>query len=130
LPATASVFDVPPTTTASATGHPGRARRACEALRSTGLEARARSAPRELTRRVCSSAANAASYAAGPQDRAPQGSRSAAKTASPKRWALPGCPVAAPLPAKRKFSDRNGPQAARCSTPLDPMRMTHSATGH
>ena len=115
LPATQSVFDAPPATTGSPPGHPGRARRACEALRSTGLVARARSALRHLTRRVCPSAvseANEASYAAGPQDRAPQGSRSEAKTASPARRALPGCPVAAPLPARRKFIDSGGATAA------------------
>jgi len=112
LPASTSVFDVAYATTVSATGHPGGDQRASEALRSTGLGARARSAPRELTRRVCSSAvsaANVASYAAGPQDRAPQGSRSVAKTASAKRWALPGCPVAAQGPAILKFDDRIGP---------------------
>ena len=114
LPATGSVCEVPHTTTGPATRHPGRAQRACEALRSTGFVARARSALRELTRCVCSttvSAANGGSYATGPQARAPQGRRSAAKTASPARWALPGWLVAAPLPTKRKLNDRNGPRA-------------------
>ena len=90
------------------------ARRGLQGLRSTGLVARARTrALRELTRRVCSSAvsaANVASYAAGPQARAPQGSRSEAKTASPARWALPGCLVATPRSAKRNFNDLNEPQ--------------------
>ena len=105
LPATGSVCDAPPTTTASATGQPGSARRACEAPSSTGCGARARSAPRDLTRRACSSAANAvsaASCATGPRTRAAQGSRSAAKTASAARRALSGCPVAAPLPTENK----------------------------
>ena len=54
LPATGLVCDVPHATTGSATGQPGRARRACEAPSSTGFGARARSALRELTRRDCS----------------------------------------------------------------------------
>ena len=116
LQATGSVCDAAHATTGPATRRPGRARRACEALRSAGLVARARTrALRELTRRVCPSAvseANVASYAAGPQGRAPQRSRSVAKTASPARWALPGCLVAAPLPTKRKFNDRKGTRAA------------------
>ena len=106
LPATVSVFDVPPATTGPATGHPGRDQRASEAPSSTGFGARARSALRDLTRRACSttvSAANGGSCATGPRTRAAQGSRSAAKTASAKRWALPGCPVAAPPPAKRNI---------------------------
>ena len=67
-----------------------------------------------LTRCVCSttvSAANGGSYATGPRARAAQGSRSEAKTASPARWALPGCLVAAPRPTMRKFKDRTGPIA-------------------
>jgi len=129
LPATGSVCRAAHAAPGSATRHPGRAQRACEALRSTGLLARARTrALRELTRRVCSSAvsaANVASYAAGPPStgsgrsvpstssgaRAPQGSRSEAKTASPVRWARPGCLVAAQLPAKRRPNGSNGPKA-------------------
>ena len=112
LPATGSVFEVPPTTTGSATGHPGRVQRACEAPSSAGFGARARSALRELTRRACSttvSAANGGSCATGPRARAAQGSRSEAKTASPARWALPGWPVAAPLQAKRQSNGSDGP---------------------
>ena len=115
LQATGSLFEVAHATSGSATGQPGSARRACEAPSSTGFGARARSAPRELTRRACSSAANAvstASCATGPRTRAAQGSPSAAKTASAERRALPGCHVAAPLPAERKFNDGKGPQAA------------------
>ena len=131
LRVTVSACAAPHATTVSATGHPGSAQRASEALRSTGLVARARSAPRRLTRRVCLSAvsaANGASYAAGPLDRAPQGSRSEAKTASAARCALPGCPVAAPLSAKRKFSGRNVPKADRRSmrvscTAVDALRQ-------
>ena len=112
LRATASVFVETHTTTCPATRHPGRAQRACEAPSSAGFGARARSALRALTRCVCSttvSAANGGSYATGPRARAAQGSRSAAKTASPARWALPGCLVAAPLSTKRNVKDRNGP---------------------
>ena len=131
LRATASVCDAMHATNGSATRHPGRAQRACEALRSTGLVARARSAPRELTRRVCLSAvsaANVASYAAGLQDRAPQGSRSEAKTASPKRWALPGCLVAVPLSASREYNDRDGPKAdIRRAQALHGSQAAHSA---
>ena len=53
---------------------------------------RARSALRLLTRRSCLNAANevsAVSFATGPRDRASQGSRSEAQTASPKRCGLP-----------------------------------------
>ena len=110
--AAASVFDAARATPVSATGHPGRDQRACEAPSSAGFGARARSAPREVTRRACSttvSAANGGSCATGPRARAAQGSRSAAKTASPACWALPGCPVAAPMPAKREFNVSNGP---------------------
>ena len=124
LPATGSVFELAPTATASATGYPGRAQRACEAPSSAGFGARARSALRALTRRACSRAANAvsvASCATGPRARAAQGSRSEAKTASPKRWALSGCPVVAPLPANWVFNDSKGSQAASCM----PARLTH-----
>ena len=114
LPATVVAFEVAHDMSGSATGQPGSARRACEAPSSTGGAVRARSAPRALTRRACPSAANAvsaASCATGPRTRAAQGSRSAAKTASAARHALPDCPVAAPLPARRKLSDSSGPQA-------------------
>ena len=96
LPAAASVRDQSPATAACATGHPGSAKRACEAPSSTGFGARARSALRQLTRCVCPtavSAANGGSCATGPRTRAAQGSRSAAKTTSPERCALPGRPV-------------------------------------
>ena len=115
LPATEVVSDTAHTTTVSATRHSGRARRACEAPSSAGFGARARSALRALTRCVCSttvSAANGGSYATGPRARAAQGSRSEAKTASPARWALPGCLVAALLPTMWNANDRNGPEAA------------------
>ena len=104
LPAAWRVFDEARAANASATGHPGGAQRACEAPSSTGFGARARSALRELTRRACSttvSAAHGGSCATGPRTRAAQGSLSAAKTASPERWASPGWPVAAPRPAMR-----------------------------
>ena len=127
LRATGSVCRATHATNASATRHPGRAQRACEAPSSAGFGARARSALRALTRCVCPttvSAANGGSYATGPPStgsgrsvpstssgaRAAQGSRSAAKTASPARWALPGCPVAAPTSAKREFKGSNCPR--------------------
>ncbi len=140
LPAVWRVFDEPPATMAAVTEHPGSAQRACEAPSSTGCGARARSALRGLTRRACSttvSAANGGSCATGPRTRAGeprtqtvqwtacawraagplarrglpgQGSLSAAKTASPERCALPGCPVAAPRPAdERLFKGHSGP---------------------
>ena len=46
---------------------------------------------RNLTRRICQSAANVASYATGPRDRAAQGSLSAAKAAASKRCRRPAC---------------------------------------
>ena len=119
-PATRTVFEVAYAPSGTATGQPGSARRACEAPSSTGFGARARSAHRDLTRRACPSAANAvstASCATGPRTRAAQGSRSAAKTASAARRALPGCPVAAPPPAEREIDDGNEPQAGDRSAP-------------
>ena len=73
---------------AQAKGRRDGLRRACAAPRSTGLEARARSALRQPSRRGCLNAAaegREVSSAAGPRDRAPQGSRSEARTAAPKR---------------------------------------------
>ena len=130
LPATGRVFDEARAAKASATGHPGRARRACEAPSSTGFGARARSALRELTRRACSttvSAANEGSCATGPRTRAAQGSRSAAKTASHARRALPGCPVAAPLQASRKFDDSHRPQPSFCTAAFHASRVSQRA---
>ena len=116
LPARRAVFHVPHATTVSATGQPGRAQRACEALSSTGLEARACThALRELTRRDCLttvSAANGGSFATGPRTRAAQGSRSEAKTAEVVRWARPGCPVAAQLPRRQGFEGSKRPNSA------------------
>ena len=133
LPATGRVFDEARAAKASATGHPGGAQRACEAPSSTGFGARARSALRELTRRACSttvSVANEGSCATGPRTRAAQGSRSAAKTASPARRALPGCPVAAPLQAKRKFDDSHRPQPSFCTAAFHAPRVARSAMDH
>ena len=130
LPATAAVLGVPHATNVSAMGHPGRDQRACEAPSSAGFGARAHSALRELTRRACSttvSAANGGSCATGPRARAAQGSRSEAKTASPKRWALPGWPVAAPLRAMRTSNVRNGPQAALCTAAFHPSPVARGA---
>ena len=65
----------------------------------------ARSASWHLTRCACSSAAPAqrarSELRAGPQDRAPQGSRRAAPTAAPKRHGLPGRAFA-PLDSKEQ----------------------------
>jgi hypothetical protein len=69
---------------------------------------RARSAHQLLTRRVClsrESAANGASSATWPRDRASQGSRSEAKTAPAKRGSLPGRAFAAP--ARHAACDRH-----------------------
>jgi hypothetical protein len=82
----------------AAKGCPGGARRACEAPSSTGFMARARSAPRDPTWRICLSAANevsAASYAPGhgPEQRRAVGAP--AETASVARRAPPGHPFAA-----------------------------------
>ena len=66
-----------------------------EKRRARGL---ARSANRHLTRRNCLSAvsaANEASFATGPRDRASQGSRSEAETATAARCGLPGRAFAA-----------------------------------
>jgi hypothetical protein len=110
--------------------------RACEATRSTGLAARARSALRALTRCTClttASAASGGSCATGPRARAPQCSRSEAKTASPKRPA-----AAQARPCLRGPSNTcwptmkvgNGPQVALRATASRPLRVAHSATGH
>jgi len=84
----------PRTTTGSAKARPGRGQRACVALRSTGLAARARSVLRALTRRNCltkESAASGGSFSTGPQDRAPQGSRCIHR---PPQWRAGPCPGA------------------------------------
>ena len=160
LPATAGVFDGAHATNACATGHPGGAQRACEAPSSTGCGARARSALRQLTRCVCPttvSAANGGSCATGPRARAGeprtqmvqwtvcawraagplarrglqgQGSRSAAKTASPERCAPPGCPVAAPLQSKRKFDDSRRPRSSFCTAAFHAPRVARGAMDH
>ncbi len=72
---------------ASAKARPGRWQRACGAPRSTGLVARARGAPRQLT---CRTLSERSELCDGPQGRAPQGSRCAAPTAPPKRCRPPG----------------------------------------
>ena len=150
--ATAGVFVVCHPTVVSTTRHPGSAGRACEAepghKQSSGLfvpgegpglcarrglqgtssarfGARARSALRQLTRCVCLttvSAANGGSYATGPRTRAAQGSRSAAKTASVARPALPGCRVAAPRPPAWEWVVSNGPR-----TDSQGMRAFHTS---
>jgi hypothetical protein len=66
--------------------------RACGSPRSAGCEARARSALRPHARGSCLSAASegrAASFAAGPCTRAPQGSRPCGPTDTPKRRSPP-----------------------------------------
>ena len=74
----------------------------------------ARSANRELTRCACLSevnAVNAASCATGPQDRASQGSRSAAKAATVKRCGPPAQAFAAPHVTRTRdfvMQERNG----------------------
>src|SRR5664280_1907822 len=85
-------------TGAGAKARSGRSRSASGAPRSAGLAARARSTHPPLTRRRClsgESAANAASSATGPRDRASQGSRRTAPTAPAKRSGLPGRDFAA-----------------------------------
>ena len=86
----------PPLSTAK--GCPGGARRACEAPRSAGFMARARSAPRGHFWRILSERSERSERSelcAGPWTRAPQGSRRAAPTASVARRAPPGQPFAA-----------------------------------
>ena len=86
------------TTVGSAKPRPGRWQRACGAPRSGGPVARARSAPRDLTCRTLSERSERSERSElcdGPQGRAPQGSRCAAPTASPKRCCLPGRDFAA-----------------------------------
>ena len=90
----------------SAKSRPGRWQRACGAPRSTGFVARARSAPRNLICRTLferSERSERSELCDGPQGRAPQGSRCAAPTASPKRCRLPGCDFAAPRSANWKM---------------------------
>jgi hypothetical protein len=102
---------------AAAKGCPGGARRACEAPSSAGFMARARSAPRDLTWRICLSVANEvseASYAPGhgPEQRRAVGAL--AETASVARRASPGRPFAATRTRthERTVNVRNGPLAA------------------
>ena len=77
-----------------AKAHPGRRQRAFEVLRSTGLVA-ARSASSSDSSRLFERSERS-ELRDGPRARAPQGSRSAAKTASTKRCRLPGRAFAAP----------------------------------
>ena len=92
--------------------------RACEATRSAGLGARARTrALRDLTRCACStttSAASGGSCATGPRDRAPQCSRCTSPTASPKRPAAAQarpCSRGLTTCRMRTLNDSNGPRA-------------------
>jgi len=111
------VFDAPPTPNACGPEGGAALGRLCaaEERRACG---RARSALRELTRRTCSSAvsaANVASCATGPQGRAPQGTRSAAKG----QHSEPRCRTAvgpAPKPRRQTLWFCNGPRAdKRCT---------------
>ena len=97
----------------------GRRAQRIAAPSSTGGAARARSAPRDLTRRACLSAASearAASCATGPQCRAAQGSRTAQRA---DRRNLSGArrPAAA-LPARnpRKRTHANSRKGPRADT--------------
>ena len=85
-----------------AKAYPGRRQRAFEALRSTGLVA-ARSASSSDSSRLFerNERSERSELRDGLRDRAPQGSRSAAETASTKRCRLPGCAFATPQPATR-----------------------------
>jgi len=102
-------------------GSPGQAAArvgGAEKRRARGL---ARSASCQLTRRVCSSAvseANVASYATGPRERASQGSRSAAETASVVRRGLPGRTLAASTIAA--IGDRRRTTATGLDTSVAP----------
>ena len=87
----------------------GRLQRASGAPSSAGLAAPARSADQQLTRRGCLNAASKASVvssAAGPEDRAAQGSRSEAQTAPAKRCGLSERAFAAPT---LKRTDHHSP---------------------
>ena len=87
-----------------------RLQRASGAPSSAGLVAPARSADQQLTRRSCLNAASKASVvsaAAGPQDRAAQGSRSAAQTAPAKRCGLSERAFATPNPACCAYGPRS-----------------------
>ncbi len=108
-----------------AKGCPGRARSACEALRSAGFMARARSAPRGHFWRILferSERSERSELCAGPWTRAPQGSRRAAPTASVARRAPPGQPFAATTrnARKRTLNVGSGPiPATREATSAD-----------
>ena len=96
----------------SAKACPGGLRSASSALRSAGLVARARSAPRELTcRRLFerSERSERSEFGDGPRDRAPEGSRSEAETAEVKRSRLPGHAFAAPTSAGKTDLDAQLP---------------------
>ncbi len=80
----------------------------------------ARSANRQLTRRSCLSvvsAANEASSATGPRDRASQGSRRAAPTAPVKRCGLPGRAFAAPTCTRKAERSRSATGRRRSFAP-------------
>ena len=110
----------------AAKARPGRRQRACGAPRSTGLVARARSAPRELTCRTLSERSERSERSElcdGPQGRAPQGSRCAAPTAPPKRCRLPGRDFAAAGNARSNVNTSERSEArhvVHCSRLLRP----------
>ena len=110
-PRAGRVLAFPPNTTSgSAKARPGRWQRASEALRSTGLLARARSALRRLTcRRLFegSERSERSEFGDGPGDRAPEGSR---RTRRPPQRSADACP-GAPLPRGRCISGIAMPQA-------------------
>ena len=113
-----------------AKGWAGRSRSAYEAPRSTGLVAARASAPRDLTRGNClsaASAARAASFAAGRETEHHRGvgSRSEA-TASSKRSGLPARPFAR---ADRTTNVRNAPFADLRSFPRFTRRGPREAVG-
>jgi hypothetical protein len=86
-------------TIGSAKACPGRRQRACESLRSGGFLAARFSALRALTCRILFERSERSELCDGPKARAPQGSRSEAQTASPKRCRLPGRTFAEPSAA-------------------------------
>ena len=113
---------------ASAKARAGSRRRASAQPRSAGLVARARSALRLLTRRGCLNAANAVravSSAAGPRDRAPQGTL-AQRGQAVKRRRLPARAFARANRRARTRVDIHRMTATGREPMFDALRMTRS----
>jgi hypothetical protein len=97
--ASAFFLDATNADTAPAKGCAGGSRRACEAPRSAGLVAARECAPRDLTRRSCSSAATEGRAASSAPGHEPEHRRAACAQRRPPQLSAAACPHT-PLPRR------------------------------